>query len=44
MTGRLLVYPVLCFGSFVSALDSAAPLTETSAESNGSLSRVPRAQ
>lgn len=41
--GRL-GYPALCFGSLVSALDSAAPSTKTSAESNGSLFRVPRVQ
>lgn len=32
----------LCFGSLVSALDSAAPSTRTSDESNGSLPRVLR--
>lgn len=38
-------YPALCFGSLVSALDSAAPSTKTSAESNeSSLFRVPRVQ
>ncbi|EFN73710.1 Protein daughterless [Camponotus floridanus] len=41
--GRL-GYSALCFGSLVSALDSAAPSTKTSAESNGSLFRVPRVQ
>ncbi|EGI70902.1 Protein daughterless [Acromyrmex echinatior] len=35
-------YLALCFGSLVSALDSAAPSTTTSDESNGSLPRVPR--
>lgn len=39
--GRL-GYSALCFDSLVSALDSAAPSTKTSAESNGSLFRVPR--
>jgi len=35
-------YLALCFGSLVSALDSAAASTTTSDESNGSLPRVPR--
>lgn len=41
--GRLSAIPALCFGSLVSALDSAAPSTETSAEEQRlSVSRVPR--